>query len=388
MVPYLGSERRKEVAVKLPDNVVIIQFPTERNFFSRFSDLLFIFSGIFWKEIMYLKKEHHIKMNRHRIRDILGYLGTANYFKRILIKFLKSNHIPFRKSTFYSYHLSEFTLGMIFLSRRYKTQGVFSRFLLQDDELHQKFSSFQPFRRYVLQKVKAIFSVSGLGKQYLLDQLDRHSKSSFLVHRLGVKAVEPLVMHRESGVLKILTLSVLEKNKRIELLVEALEMAEHLEIEWHHVGDGNDHQNVKQYTFNHLFNKPNVKFRFTADVDSESVYDIIKQDKPHVFVSVSTHEDIPVSILEALSFGIPVIATRGGAVSEIISHGENGLLINANPDPAELVAALSQIKNLDSASFQTMSRKAHQTYLDMAQAENNYGAMIYDMVQLSNHYEK
>lgn len=388
MVPYEGTERRKEGYKKLPDNVVVIQFPVERTFLRRLTDLQFLFTRVFWTELIYQNKEHHIKINRHKFRDILGYLGFANYFRLLLKRFLKSNRIPFKKVTFYSYHLSEYTLGMIMLGRRYKTQGVFSRFFVLDDELHQKFSHYQPFRRFILQRIKAVFSVSGLGKQFLFDQSESNSQSNFLVHRLGVKAVEPIEVNRENGVLKILTISFLEKYKRIALLVEALEMAEHLEIDWHHVGDGNDHQNIKQYAFNHLFNKPNVKFRFTADVNSDSVYEIIRQDKPHVFVCVSQHEDIPVSILEALSFGIPVITARVGAVAEVINDRENGLLLSANPSPEELVNALSTISNLDTNSYKAMSSKARQSYLEMAQAENNYGAMIYDMVQLSNNYEK
>lgn len=387
MVPYFGNERRKERTRKLPDNVVVIQFPTRRGFISRLSDLLFLFTKLFWSELSYQKKEHHLVINRQRFTDILGHLGSAFYFKKILTKFLKSNHIPFKKTTFYSYHLSEFTLAMLWIKRRHRVAGVYSRFVLLDDELHSKFSVFQPFRRYILQKINAVFSISNLGRNYLFDQVGSGAKPNILVHRLGVRKVEPLRVSRESGVLKILTVSFLDKYKRIGLLVEALEMAEHLEIEWHHIGDGNDQQNMKQFAFNHLFNKPNVKFRFTADSNTEQVYDIIQQDKPHVFLSISQHEDIPVSIYEAFSFGIPVIAANVGGISEVLKNGSNGLLLSANPTATEIVEALNFLHQLDPVSYGKFRSNALASYNEFAQVENNYGAMIYDMIQLSSRYE-
>jgi glycosyltransferase involved in cell wall biosynthesis len=387
MVPFLGAERRKEKIRKLPDNVVIIQVPTQRGFFSRFTDLLFLFTKLFWKELSFQRKEHHLSINRQRFRDVLGYLGSAFYFKKILTKFLKSNHIPFKKTTFYSYHLSEFTLAMLWIKRRHRVAGVYSRFILQDDELHSKFSAFQPFRRYILNKINAVFSVSNLGRDYLFDQAGPGAPPNILVHRLGVRKVQPIVTSRENGVLKILTVSFLEKHRRIALLVEALEMAEHLEIEWHHIGDGNDQQNMKQFAFNHLFNKPNVKFRFTADLNTDQVYEIIQQDRPHVFISLSQHEDIPVSILEAFSFGIPVIAANVGGIAEVLQNGVNGILLSANPTAAELVEALNFMVQMDTKGYRNFSNSALATYEQFAQVENNYGAMIYDMIQLSRRYE-
>ena len=39
-----------------------------------------------------------------------------------------------------------------------------------------------------------------------------------------------------------------------------------------------------------------------------------------LFLTVSANEGIPVSIMEAQSFGIPVIATDVGGISEIVNN--------------------------------------------------------------------
>jgi glycosyltransferase involved in cell wall biosynthesis len=58
-----------------------------------------------------------------------------------------------------------------------------------------------------------------------------------------------------------------------------------------------------------------------------------------VFVLPSLFENCPMSVLEAMSCGIPVIATRVGGVPEIISSGENGILI----PPQDAVALADKV---------------------------------------------
>lgn len=54
------------------------------------------------------------------------------------------------------------------------------------------------------------------------------------------------------------------------------------------------------------------------------------------FVNVSSSEGVPVSIMEALSFGIPCIATEVGGTEEIITDSKDGVLLKANFDSDEL----------------------------------------------------
>ena len=68
-----------------------------------------------------------------------------------------------------------------------------------------------------------------------------------------------------------------------------------------------------------------------------------------IFVLPSYTEAFPLSILEAMQYGIPVVATNVGGVSDVIENGKNGLLIGGDkpiidhclsPEPNELADAI------------------------------------------------
>jgi len=46
----------------------------------------------------------------------------------------------------------------------------------------------------------------------------------------------------------------------------------------------------------------------------------------HIFALISRYEGLPISILEAMRAGLPIVATDTGGVSEAVRHGWNGLL--------------------------------------------------------------
>jgi len=61
-----------------------------------------------------------------------------------------------------------------------------------------------------------------------------------------------------------------------------------------------------------------------------------------VFVLPSRGDNAPMSILEAMACGLPVVSTRVGGIPELVSDGETGLLV-APDDPAGLATAIETL---------------------------------------------
>jgi glycosyltransferase involved in cell wall biosynthesis len=75
-------------------------------------------------------------------------------------------------------------------------------------------------------------------------------------------------------------------------------------------------------------------------IDHAAVQELL--DRTDVFVLPSLSEGMPMAILEALSYGVPVVATPVGAIPEVVGHERNGLIIPVG-DLDALVEALARL---------------------------------------------
>lgn len=85
------------------------------------------------------------------------------------------------------------------------------------------------------------------------------------------------------------------------------------------VGDGNLLNEVKQYVLNNYIK--NVFFIGRVN----NVYKYLLESR--IFVLPSSYEGNPISILEAMEFGLPIIASNVGGIPDIIKNGINGFLV-------------------------------------------------------------
>ena len=98
-----------------------------------------------------------------------------------------------------------------------------------------------------------------------------------------------------------------------------------------------------------------------------------------VFISTATSDGTPVSVLEAMSTGLPCIATRVGGVPEWVVDGENGLLIPPG-SPEELSRAILSLA-ADPRLRERLGARARETVLERA----DWGRL---MVQVEDDYKR
>ena len=80
-----------------------------------------------------------------------------------------------------------------------------------------------------------------------------------------------------------------------------------------------------------------------------------------MFVLPSVKEGFPFAILEAMAAKLPIIATRVGAVPEIIENGKNGFILEPG-NPEALAAKIKELTHNDRLR-QEFSIQGHQTLL-------------------------
>lgn len=119
-------------------------------------------------------------------------------------------------------------------------------------------------------------------------------------------------------------------------------------------------------------NRLDAQFFFRGHVQDMDVF----YQELDLFVSTSLHEGIPMSVLEAMGHGLPVVAPKVGGFPEIVDHKEDGFLIPEH-DPDLFAQACLQLQ-ADPDLLARMSRAARKK----AEARFSVQRMVVDYHRL------
>lgn len=93
------------------------------------------------------------------------------------------------------------------------------------------------------------------------------------------------------------------------------------------------------------------------------------------FVLASDVESLPRSIIEAMAFEVPVVATDVGGVSELVVDGKTGFLVAPNDIP-ELTRALRRLVDADPDALAAMTQRASRVVRETRDGSRYTGAFI------------
>lgn len=106
------------------------------------------------------------------------------------------------------------------------------------------------------------------------------------------------------------------------------------------IGEGPDRIALEQFAkANGIYE--NIKFMGT--VDNTEVHKYLYQ--ANIFILMSNNEGLPISIIEAMRAGLPVISTRISGIPELVSPNKNGVLID--PEVQQLTDVLNHLTDYD-----------------------------------------
>ena len=160
--------------------------------------------------------------------------------------------------------------------------------------------------------------------------------------------------------------------KRVHLIGEALQEIEDIKIKWVHFGDGLEKKSLEIQ----IKGLPgNVEVELKGRVPNTEIYTYYNKNRPDLFINVSSSEGLPVSIMEAMSYGIPCIGTAVGGTPEIINK-ENGYLLSINPTADEVASKIEKFQQLSIEDKTEKRKAAYSTWEKKYNADKNYNDFI------------
>lgn len=310
-----------------------------------------------------------------KTHDRIWLLKNSTFFFRAFItqyaqgvgleRFVKHKGIADRV-VYYSYWLSTQALCLSTAKSRNAIKHFYCRahaldLYHEDWNLQGKGIRIPAFLHYKLKCVDAIFPVSNHGRNNLLS---KRPEANVMVHYLGVheKGSNP---NEKNQTFTLVTCSSVDINKRVHLLGKALSKINR-PVHWVHFGRGA----LQQQLFDSI-QSDNVKLDFRGWTPNDQVRAFYSSHHIDLFVNLSLVEGLPVSIMEVLSHGIPVLATSVYGTPEAVVEGLSGKLVSSNFSDKELEDVLVWLMDHPVELFQ-MRKGARSVFEEKFQAVKNH----------------
>ena len=192
---------------------------------------------------------------------------------------------------------------------------------------------------------------------------------------------EAKVFERENcfdETLHILYLGRIEPNKGVEYMLKAAEQLKNSGVKFLLHIAGIDQ--CKNYYVNRFSESLKENFIYEGVVTGKEKTELLK--KCQVFLLPSFYEGLPMSLLEAMSFGEVPIVTDVGSIGEVVKDGDNGIFINVR-DCDTIVEAVTRL-NDDRAMLQDLSVRSKSTVIKNFSPEEYFIKLntIYDSCKI------
>ena len=97
-------------------------------------------------------------------------------------------------------------------------------------------------------------------------------------------------------------------------------------------------------------------------VSNRELLDYYEHYHIDLFLNVSLSEGLPLSIMEACSVGVPIVATNVGGVAEIVQDKENGILLDKDFSDQDLLEAILRFIKMDEKERERYRIKSRQIW--------------------------
>ncbi|MCS6978675.1 MAG: N-acetyl sugar amidotransferase [Flavobacteriales bacterium] len=388
---YKLSDSKKLVPLfKIPENVRIHFADIHLSFFEKLFLIEILNGSLFWEALNTLRTKFGQKVTLYKLKLISSYIKRAKKYANHLKTYVQKNIAPGDTLLFYTYWLSECTLGNILLKSEFPGSRAVSRAHGWDVYFERNRESYLPFRPKIISRLDALFLISEHGLKYLQNKLWFADPINLYVSRLGTQDLSPgslrfLESESKKGI-SILTLAFISPVKRMDLAVQVVNylLEKNIPVHWTHIGNGASlHESRFLAEVERLKERhKSLDFVFEGLKTKSEIREILESRYFDLLLNTSDYEGLPVSMMEAMSAGIPCVGRDVGGVQEIIVDGYNGYLCSNSPEPSELAEKIISYVKMPAASKNLMHQNARKTWKEKFNAESNYRSFAENLTHI------
>ena len=200
---------------------------------------------------------------------------------------------------------------------------------------------------------------------------------------LGVPLAAALARPSQAGHLHVVSVSFCLPVKRLDKIVDAIGLlARHhpgVGMTWTHIGNGPLLQEIQSQAWAKLASLGNVVCSFPGELPNHAVKAYYLNVPVDMLVNASESEGVPVSIMEAMSAGVPAIAPDVGGISSLVSD-RCGALLGPCSDAREIAGAMERVAFADGRDERrTQARRVIEARFDAARNYRDFVAGIVAM---------
>ncbi|MGB3075138.1 MAG: glycosyltransferase [Chitinophagales bacterium] len=363
----------KEQTRTLPLNVKIIRIPFKISISGKLKALTQIDWKVLRAEIKFIKINFKRLPSLAMYRNIFGSLLISTDLKRNLIPIIDQYADRGYTIHLYSYWNDLSAVALALLKKKYPAINACSRAHAFEiyDERHAM--NYIPFQKIKFDSLNRIFFVSSFGLKYIQQRFPSLKFDRCSLSWLGCFEMPGISYRKKATVIRIISIGYNYAIKRIELLAKSLSIITGLEVQWFHVGDAmHDKEYYEKMVKELISGIPSVHVHLTGNLNHNQLARLYASTPFDLLINVSPLEGVPVSMMECMSAGIPVVATAVGGVPEIVKHEVNGILLPPNPLPEEVAVALQNFHSKSETEIMEFRRNARKTWEEQYNAGKNY----------------
>lgn len=281
----------------------------------------------------------------------------------------------------YTFWCEHVTTGLALLKRELPQLVVASRAHGIDLYPERHDPPYLPCREFTLRQLDGLFPDSERGARYVTEHYAWFA-ARCMPALMGVGDPGFVAGSSTPDTWSILSCSRLVPVKRVDLIArgiaEAARRRPAIKFTWRHFGEGSLRGAVEDIVRRELGS--NVRAELPGFPSLDELMTCYRTQPIDVFLNASSSEGTPVSVMEAISCGVPVIATAVGGLPEIVT-ADNGTLVGATPTPDELADAIvAMVDDREASARKRLASRA--MWESKYDAARNYAAFAQRLLEL------